>query len=179
MNYHFSYESEKKRPIQIRSYVTMVSIWHAFAMMLFGIFMGIMTKFAIGRQVLLAYPSLFTFGMVSKEDLNEDDINKCHFTMHFKGKGWTEKLAEGTDKYSTEPDKEMYVRVKAKNIGYGATCVALILTAKILITEKEKLPKEAGVFTPAAVFAKTSLIDQLCKNDWTFEVVGAKEQTKE
>lgn len=141
--------------------------------------MGIMTKFAFGRRLLLEYPSFFSFGTVSNKDLSEDDMNKCHFIMHFKGEGWTEKLAEGSDEYSTKPDKEMYVKVKAKNIGYGATCVALLLTAKLLITEKNKLPKDAGVFTPAAVFAKTSLIDQLCKNDWTFEVVGAKEETKE
>lgn len=157
----------------------MPSIWASFGMMLFGVFLGIMTRFAFGRQLLLNYPSLFTFGTVSNQDLDEEDINKCHFIMHFKGQGWTEKLTEGTDEYSTKPDKEIYVKVKAKNIGYGATCVALLLTAKLLITEKEKLPKEAGVFTPAAVFAKTSLIDQLCKNEWTFEVVGAKEETKE
>lgn len=157
----------------------MISIWHAFAMLMFGLFMGIFTKFSLGRKLLLTYPRIFSCGMVSKEDLSEEDINKCNFIMTFKGNGWTEKLAEGTDEYKTKPDKEILVRVKAKNIGYGATCDALLLSAKVLISEKEKLPKDAGVFTPAAVFAKTTLIDQLCKAGWTFEVVGAKEETKE
>uniref|UniRef100_A0A336M6G8 CSON012812 protein n=1 Tax=Culicoides sonorensis TaxID=179676 RepID=A0A336M6G8_CULSO len=175
----YFYETEKKRPIQLRAYVTMPSIWGAFALIFFGIMMGIMTKFSLGRKLLLDYPRIFSFGMVSKEDLSEEDMEKCNFVMHFKGNGWTEKLAEGTDTYTTKPDKEIYVKVKANNIGYGATCVALLLSAKMLISEKDKLPKEAGIFTPAAVFAKTSLIDQLVKNDWTFELVGAKEETKD
>ncbi|XP_063704909.1 saccharopine dehydrogenase-like oxidoreductase [Culicoides brevitarsis] len=175
----YFYETEKKRPVQIKSYVTMPSMLGAFAMMAFGILIGLLTRFSFGRYLLLTYPGFFSFGTVSKEDLAEEDINKCHFVMHFKGQGWTEKLAEGIDEYTTKPDKDIYVRVKAENIGYGATCVALVLCAKMLMTEKPKLPKESGVFTPAAVFAKTTLIEQLSKNGWTFEVVGAKEETKE
>lgn len=34
-----------------------------------------------------------------------------------------------------------------------------------------------GVLPPGAAFAKTNMIDELCKNGFTFEVVGGKETT--
>jgi len=133
----YFYEKEKKRPIQIRTYLSTASIFQVIGMMLFGLIFGILSKFSCGRNLLLTYPGIFSFGYVSKEDLDEDDIKACNFTMHIKGKGWTEKLAEPTDSYSIKPDKEIYVKVKGQNIGYGATCVALLLSAKMLLAEKK------------------------------------------
>lgn len=163
----------------MRAYMSTGSIIQVIGMVIFGVIFGLLSKFSCGRYLLLTYPNIFSFGHVSKEDLDEDDIKACNFTMHLKGKGWTEKLAEPTDTYTKQPDKEMHVKVKGQNVGYGATCVALLLSAKMLLAEKEKLPKESGIYTPAIAYSKTTLIEQLCKNNFTFEVVGAKEETNE
>lgn len=58
--------------------------------------------------------------------------------------------------------------------GYGATCVALVLSATTILKEKEKLPLP-GVLTPGACFAKTSLISNLSKNGFAFEVISVQE----
>lgn len=56
-------------------------------------------------------------------------------------------------------------------LGYGATVIALLLSAKTILTEKEKLPLTGGVLPPGACFAKTDLIPNLIKNGFVFEVV--------
>lgn len=60
-------------------------------------------------------------------------------------------------------------------IGYGATCVALLLAATTILGENDKLPGNGGVLPPGACFAKTNLIANLCKNGYQFEVISAKE----
>lgn len=59
--------------------------------------------------------------------------------------------------------------------GYGATCVALLLAATTILKEKEKLPLTGGVLPPGACFAKTSLISNLSKNGFVFEVISVQE----
>lgn len=59
--------------------------------------------------------------------------------------------------------------------GYGATCVALLLSATTILQEKEKLPSTGGVLPPGACFAKTNLISNLSKNGFAFEVISAQE----
>lgn len=61
-------------------------------------------------------------------------------------------------------------------VGYGATCVALLLAATTILGETDKLPGNGGVLPPGACFAKSNLIANLCKNGYKFEVVSAKEE---
>lgn len=65
------------------------------------------------------------------------------------------------------------------SIGYGATCVALLLAATTILNEKEKLPLTGGVFPPGFCFAKTDLISNLSKNGFDFEVISAQEENTE
>lgn len=60
-------------------------------------------------------------------------------------------------------------------LGYGATCVALLLAATTILKEKEKLPSTGGVLPPAACFHKTNLISNLSKNGFVFEVLSVQE----
>lgn len=59
--------------------------------------------------------------------------------------------------------------------GYGATCVAVLASAVTILKEKEKLPSTGGVIPPGACFAKTSLISNLSKNGFDFEVISVQE----
>lgn len=63
-------------------------------------------------------------------------------------------------------------------IGYGATCVALLLSATTILNEFDKLPGTGGVLTPGACFAKTDLISNLGKNGFKFEVISEHEDKK-
>lgn len=63
-------------------------------------------------------------------------------------------------------------------VGYGATCVALLLSATTILKETDKLPNNGGVLAPGACFRNTNLVSNLCKNGFTFEVISAKEESK-
>lgn len=49
-------------------------------------------------------------------------------------------MAEGSDEYKSPTDSTIVAKVKGRNPGYGATCVALTLAALTVLTETEKLP---------------------------------------
>lgn len=60
-------------------------------------------------------------------------------------------------------------------LGYGATCVALLLSATTILNENQKMPGNGGVLPPGAAFAKTDLISNLSKNGFKFEVISSQE----
>lgn len=142
-----------------------------------GMVFGILAKFSFGRQLLLKYPNLFSMGFVSHEGPTEESMKNTKFSITFHGQGWPkeETLSEPTDQPTTLPSKKIVTRVTGTNPGYGATCVALLLAAKTILNEKEKLPLTGGVLPPGACFAKTNLISNLSKNGFDFEVISAKE----
>lgn len=49
----FFFDHDKKRPIQIRTYMSVPSLFAVIGMAIFGIIFGIMTKFSFGRNLLL------------------------------------------------------------------------------------------------------------------------------
>lgn len=99
-------------------------------------------------------------------------MENTQFEMVFAGEGWKETLAEPTDKYETPINKKMITKVTGTNPGYGATCVALLLSATTILKDNSKMPNTGGVFPPGAAFKNTSLISDLCKNGFTFEVIS-------
>lgn len=137
----FLYETEGKRPVQMRPYFATPSLVHSFLIMLVGLVFGILTRFCLGRKMLLRFPKIFSLGFVSHEGPSEEEMEATTFTMTMQGRGWTEKLASATDQYKDSPDKKMTIRVSGTNPGYGATCVALLLSARTIIKETQSLPK--------------------------------------
>lgn len=51
--------------------------------------------------------------------------------------------------------------------------MALLLSATTILKEKQKLPARGGVFSPAACFAKTNIVDNLNKHGFKFEVLSS------
>lgn len=95
--------------------------------------------------------------------------------MYFVGEGWKEKLSNSTDQFDIPMNKKVTTRVSSVNPGYGATCDTLILSAKMILEESNKMP-ETGVLSPAAAFRKTSLLEQMQSNGITFEVLKVEEK---
>ncbi|XP_050069983.1 saccharopine dehydrogenase-like oxidoreductase [Anopheles maculipalpis] len=169
---HF-YDTEKKRPIQMKAYVAFESIVQVLGVALVAIVFAIMCRFKFGRQLLLKYPKLFTLGYASHEGPSEKSMENAQFAIYFRGEGWDkdEKLLEPTDQFKSPPTKKIVTKVSGTNPGYGATCVALILSALTILRESDKMPGTGGVYPPGAAYAKTSLIEQLSKNGFKFEVI--------
>ncbi|XP_060645363.1 saccharopine dehydrogenase-like oxidoreductase [Drosophila nasuta] len=174
----FLYEHDKKRPVQMHAYVGFSSWTAAIVVAVFATFFSFMTKFKLGRTLLLKYPSLLSGGFVSTTGPSEARMEKSFFKMTMKAKGWpsSQRLAEGSDQYTEPPTKTLMVRVSGPNPGYGSTCVALLSTAVTILRESNKMPSTGGVLPPGAAFSKTSLISELEKHEhgMKFEILANK-----
>uniref|UniRef100_A0A1L8ECP0 Putative conserved plasma membrane protein n=1 Tax=Haematobia irritans TaxID=7368 RepID=A0A1L8ECP0_HAEIR len=170
----FLYEQEKKRPIQMHAYVAFGSYLTACLVALAAVTFGLLAKFSFGRRLLLKYPGFFSFGFISHEGPSENVMERTYFTMTMKASGWPK--SDSSTEPSGPPTKSLMVRVSGTNPGYGATCVALLSTAKTILKDSDKMPGSGGVYSPGAAFAKTSLISELEKHDhgMKFEILANK-----
>lgn len=137
----YLYETEQKRPVQMRAYFATPTLIHSFVIMFVGMVFGIMTRFCLGRSLLLRFPKIFSLGFVSHEGPSEEQMEGTTFTMSMQGRGWAEKLSSATDQYTEPPNKKIAIQVTGTNPGYGATCVTLLVAAKTILKEQEKMPK--------------------------------------
>ncbi|XP_036324841.1 saccharopine dehydrogenase-like oxidoreductase [Rhagoletis pomonella] len=174
----FLYERDHKRPVQMHAYVTFKSWLSAALVALFAVTFGLLTKFSFGRQLLLKYPKIFSFGFASHEGPSEALMERTHFSFIMRANGWpnSDRLLESTDQYAEPPTKTLTVKVSGSNPGYGATCVALLCTAVTILKQNDKMPGPGGVLPPGAAFAKTSLISELEKYEHgiKFEILANK-----
>lgn len=169
---HHFFEKDKQRPVQMRAYIAFDSFMHILGVIFVGLIFGIMTRFSLGRSLLLSYPKIFSFGFASHEGPKEETNENSNFEMTFKGEGWKEKLTEPTD---MPINKKIITRVVATNPGYGATCIALLLAATTILKQSDKMPEKGGVFPPAAAYKNTNLISELQNHGFTFEVLKVEE----
>lgn len=88
----------------------------------------------------MQYPGLFSLGLITRKTPNPEILKSTHFSMTFKASGWTEKLAEPTDKHTGPPNKEIITKITANSPGYGATSIIAILSAITILNETDKMP---------------------------------------
>lgn len=165
----YFYAKESKRPVQMAAYVQCSSLTGAILMVLMGVTFGLLASFKFGRSLLEKYPKVFSFGTFDHDGPTKEELDETSFVLTLAGKGWDEKLAEPSDTYSKDPEKELVVRVSGPEPGYVATPIFMVQAALVLLCETDKLPAKGGVFPPGAAFAKTSLIERLIKRGITFE----------
>nr|XP_023023860.1 saccharopine dehydrogenase-like oxidoreductase [Leptinotarsa decemlineata] len=170
----YFYENESKRPIQVNTYFVVKSIFLIILFAIGGAIFSILSKFECGRKLLLDYPELFSLGAFSKKQPSEEKTENTWFQLTLYGEGWSERLENELDNYTTPCDRSIVGKVKGRNPGYGATCICLVSAAIVVLTESDKMPGEGGVLPPGAAFANTSLIKLLNENGVTFEIVSQK-----
>lgn len=171
----YFFDKDKKRPVQMRAYIAFGSIFYVLAVIVVASIFGIMAKFSLGRRLLLSYPKFFSFGLTSHEGPKEETNENAMFEMTFRGEGWKETQPDPTTTFDLPTNKKITTRVMAANPGYGATCIALLLSATTILKENSKMPETGGVFPPAAAFKNTSLINELQNHGFTFEVIKVEE----
>lgn len=172
---HF-YEEDKKRPIQMQAYVSFDTFLTLSATLMVGFIFGVLAKFEFGRKLLLNHPKLFTLGTVSHEGPSDERNENSILEMYFLGEGWKEKLSESTDQFDTPMNKKVITKLTMPNPGYGSTCDCLVLAARTILKESDKMPGKGGVLPPAAAYSNTSLLKELQSNGITFEVVKVEEK---
>ncbi|XP_075975994.1 saccharopine dehydrogenase-like oxidoreductase isoform X2 [Anticarsia gemmatalis] len=166
----YLFHREGQRPIQFKAYFESGSLLRTFGFFLFAVMIFLMTRLTCFMKLLLCFPRLFTWGFVSRDGPTEAVMNACKFTFELIGEGWK----KGTD-IDGKPNKKMVVMVTGTNPGYGATCVALLSSAVVILKEREHLSGSGGVMTPGAVFKSTNLIRYLNENDLNYEVVSERD----
>jgi short subunit dehydrogenase-like uncharacterized protein len=167
----YFYEKEELRPIQFNAYMVFKSFFDVLCILLFAPIVLLLAQFEFGQKLLLAFPKLFLRGVTSHDGPDEETVEKTEFEMIFIARGWKEQLDNSMKDQKTPMNKKMITRVSGKNPAYGATSVALLLSATTIIKESAKLP-EGGVLTPGIAFKKTNLIQELVKHGYTFEIVS-------
>lgn len=170
----YFYEKEELRPIQFNAYMVFSNFFDVLCIFLFAPFVLLLAQFGFGRKLLLAFPRIFLRGVTSHEGPKEETVEKTEFEMIFIARGWKEQIDNSIKEPKIPLNKKMIARVWAKNPGYGATSVALLLSARTILYESAKIP-ESGVLTPGVAFKKTNLIQELQKHGYTFEIMSVDE----
>ncbi|XP_055952596.1 saccharopine dehydrogenase-like oxidoreductase [Argiope bruennichi] len=157
--YNFQFKNE--RPVQVQTYMKAKSLVAAIATLVMGGIFMLMTKFALGRDLLEKFPEIFSLGVFSRTPPKREKESTGSFSVIFKANGWSEKLSSPTDKHTEKPNKTMIAVMKGPDPGYITTAICIVNSAIIILKEKDKLPLSGGVFTPAAAFTDTSLMKKL------------------
>lgn len=169
----YNYEHKKQRPIQFEPFISRSGIFDIIGLIIFGIIFGILSKFSFGRNLLVKYPEFFSFGTFTKHGPTKRQMEGTSFSMTFLSKGWGKKLEDPTEQHTEKPDVVLMTKVFGPEPGYVTTPIALVQCGLVILKEKDKLPKDGGVFPPGAAFADTGLIERLQKRNIKFQEVKA------
>ncbi|EHA97958.1 Putative saccharopine dehydrogenase [Heterocephalus glaber] len=167
----YLHEMLEESPVQYAPYLAVGGITSVIKLLFAGLFFLFFVKLGIGRQLLIKFPWLFSFGYFSKQGPTQKQIDDSSFTMTFFGQGYTQGLS--TDK--NKPNIRICTQVKGPEAAYVATPIAMVQAALTLLNDASDLPKAGGVFTPGAAFSRTKLIDRLNQHGIEFSVISSSE----
>ncbi|XP_043860129.1 saccharopine dehydrogenase-like oxidoreductase [Dromiciops gliroides] len=167
----FLHENLQETPVQYAAYVTVGGLTSVIKLMFAGLFFLLFVKFSIGRQLLVKFPWLFSFGYFSQQGPTQKQMDDASFTFTFFGKGYSQ---DQTTKHG-KPNITICTQVKGPEAGYVATPIAMVQAAVTLLKDTSELPKGGGVFTPGAAFSKTKLIERLNQCGIEFSVISSSE----
>ncbi|CAG9579540.1 unnamed protein product [Danaus chrysippus] len=155
------------RPVQYKPYITFPSIFTAIGAIIAGVLLFALSKMSWTRKLLLNYPRLCTFGVVTYGDTEEGVMDDAYFQYEMMGNGWS----TGADR-SGAPDKNMVARINVSGVdpAYVGSAIVLIYSAITLLKEKDRIP-ECGVMTPGVAFKNTNIIEHLKADSVKFDIV--------
>ncbi|CEM03402.1 unnamed protein product [Vitrella brassicaformis CCMP3155] len=130
-----------------------------YLMMLFGGMFSFLAKYSLGRQLLLAAPGIFTYGMFTHSGPTKEQVAQGGFEMTIFASGFS---STPTDK-DAKSDLDVTVKLKGPEIGYAFTSMSIAQLGLCLLEERDKMPA-GGVLTPAFAFDKTKAVDRLKAN---------------
>uniref|UniRef100_A0A8C5GNI9 Saccharopine dehydrogenase-like oxidoreductase n=1 Tax=Gouania willdenowi TaxID=441366 RepID=A0A8C5GNI9_GOUWI len=163
----FMVEEHQASQVQYGAYAGVGGVVSVAKLIFAGMMFWLLVKFSFGRNLLIKYPELFTFGTFSKAGPSRKQMDGTSFQFTFCGEGYS----EDQDPSKGNPNGKIRVLVQGPEPGYVATPIAMVQAALTMLNEPSSLPKKGGVYTPGAAFAKTTLIDRLNKHGIQFSVM--------
>ncbi|VFV44236.1 probable saccharopine dehydrogenase [Lynx pardinus] len=167
----YLHENLEQSPVQYAAYINMGGITSVIKLMFAGLFFLFFVRFGIGRQLLIKFPWLFSFGYFSKQGPTQKQMDGSSFTLRFFGQGYS----QGFGPEKGKPNTRICTQVKGPEPGYVATPIAMVQAAMTLLNDASDLPSMGGVFTPGAAFFRTKLIDRLNQRGMEFSVISSSE----
>ncbi|KAK7490245.1 hypothetical protein BaRGS_00018590 [Batillaria attramentaria] len=167
----YNYDNKQKRPVQFVPYFCRSSRFAAYAMAFFAVIFGIMARFSFTRALLLKFPSFFTAGTFKRGGPTMKQIKESGFSWTFFASGYSQTLDDPEAQHEEAPDKKMVTKVSGPEPGYVTTPICMVQAAVVLVKERDRLPKDGGVYTPAVAFGDTSLVERLDKHNVRFQIV--------
>ncbi|KAJ3191052.1 hypothetical protein HK101_008136 [Irineochytrium annulatum] len=166
------------QPVQFAAYLGVQSRLSLVGMIIFGGFLTFLSRFSLGRYLLLKYPGFFSFGQFSRKGPSHDQMKETSFTSTFRGKGYKRLIASGqTDPVVKPVEYEIVTKVAGPEPGYVATPIAVVAAALMILDDQSKTERAvfAGVLTPASAFGATDLIKKLDAAGIKFSVVSERD----
>jgi len=169
---YFNFEARDMKPIQVQTYFKLPNIFYALGLLAWAIMFGIMANFKFTRDLLEKYPSIFTFGMFSKDGPTREQIKDVSFTTYVFGRGWLGKKLKPEEDPAEPPKDKIHCTVHGPELGYISTSACLVAAARTILEETSTLPAGGGVLTPGAAFGKSKhFIERLESRGITFKKV--------
>ncbi|GKC96061.1 hypothetical protein Tco_1161503, partial [Tanacetum coccineum] len=126
-----------------------------------GLSIGTVSRFSVGKWLLLKFPEVFSLGWFRKGGPTEAEIASSSFKIWFFWQGFSHiDLALRKDE---KPDMEIITRLRGHEFSYVSTSIILVQCALVVLKQRENLPK-GGVYTPGIVFGPTDLRERLQAN---------------
>ncbi|KAL7872048.1 hypothetical protein SRHO_G00070310 [Serrasalmus rhombeus] len=164
------HQEHQQAPVQYAAYVGIGGVFSVAKTLFAGLMFWLMTKFSIGRSLLIQFPEVFSFGLFSKAGPSKKQMEGTSFCLSFFGEGYS----NGRDPSQGKPDAAITTQIKGPEPGYVATPITMVQAAITLLNEPQCLPETGGVYTPGSAFARTTLIERLNKHGVQFCVTNAR-----
>lgn len=126
--------------------------------MAFGTVFGLLTKFELGRRLLLRFPRLFSYGVFSRAGPTEAQIKGTWFEYLHVAHGYRQGQPESPGQ---EPDEHRALLVRGPEPGYVACSIFVTQAAYVILEDEDKLAGRAGVLTPGTLLQGTDYVERL------------------
>jgi len=147
---------------QFGIYFTCESGWTLAKLVWGGLVFQTLARYGWGRKLLLRFPEFFTFGAFSENGPSEEQQMNNQWVGDFYASG----LVGGVE-------KEVALRAVLDDPGYIGTAMMFATVAETILEDRGSLAAAGpgGIFTPAALFRRSSLLPRLARQGLEFAVV--------
>merc|ERR1711916_200674 len=160
----FRQEEQDKTPIRFSVFFTLPSLYATCLFLLWGLLFNVLAKFSLGRSFLLKYPRIGSFNTVSFEGPTEATRAASLLSLNILLKAVHPESGEAT---------EYHTRILLRDPGYDGTAACVVQSALTLLHDRASLPP-GGVYTSAAAFANSGLLDRLAQHPITFSLLSKR-----
>uniref|UniRef100_A0A1D2AGE7 Saccharopine dehydrogenase NADP binding domain-containing protein n=1 Tax=Auxenochlorella protothecoides TaxID=3075 RepID=A0A1D2AGE7_AUXPR len=137
---------------------TLADRWTVALYVFFGTIFSFLANRAWGRTLLLRFPSLFSYGVFSREGPTDRQIHDTRFEYLHIAHGHADPAAAAA---GAPPDEHRSVRIVGPEPGYIACSIFVTQAANVLLEERDAIGARGGVLTPGLLLRGTSYLDRI------------------